>query len=97
MLTQIDQGAIVAVIDDSWIYNCLCNQCLSPLMLWVRISIRARCTTLCDKVCEWLKTVIISGYSCFLHQWNWPPRYNWSIVESGIKHHKTNQPSQPFF
>jgi len=22
-------------------------------MLWVRISIRARCTTLCDKVCQW--------------------------------------------
>ena len=32
------------------------NQCLSPLMLWVRISIRARCTTLCDKVCQWLAT-----------------------------------------
>ena len=38
----------------SWIYNYLCNQCLSPLMLWVRFSIRARCTTLCDKVCQWL-------------------------------------------
>jgi hypothetical protein len=25
-------------------------------MLWVRISIRARCTTLCDKVCKWLET-----------------------------------------
>ena len=42
----------------SWIYNYLWNQCLSPLMLWVRISIRARCTALhvCDKVCEWLVT-----------------------------------------
>ena len=40
----------------SWIYNYLCNQYLSPLMLWVRISIRARCTTLCDKVCQWLAT-----------------------------------------
>jgi len=30
----------------SWIYNYLYNQCLSPLMLWVRISVRARCTTL---------------------------------------------------
>jgi hypothetical protein len=30
----------------SWIYNYVCNQCLSPLMLWVRISIRARYTTL---------------------------------------------------
>jgi hypothetical protein len=40
----------------SWIYNYLCNQYLSPLMLWVWISIRARCTTLCDKVCQWLAT-----------------------------------------
>ena len=40
----------------SWIYNYLCNQCISPLMLWVRISIRARSTTLCDKVCQWLAT-----------------------------------------
>ena len=39
----------------SWIYY-LCNQCLSPLMLRVRISIRARCTTLCDKVCRWFAT-----------------------------------------
>jgi hypothetical protein len=26
----------------------------SSLMLWVRILFRARCTTLCDKVCQWL-------------------------------------------
>jgi hypothetical protein len=24
--------------------------------VWVRISIRARCTTICDKVCQWLAT-----------------------------------------
>ena len=36
-------------------YNYLCSQCLSPLM-WVQISIRVRCTTLCDKVCQWLAT-----------------------------------------
>jgi hypothetical protein len=43
---------------DIWIYNYmyLCNQCLSPLMLWDQISIRARCTILCDKVCQWLMT-----------------------------------------
>jgi len=35
----------------------LCNQCLSPLMLWVRISIRARCTTLCDKIVSDLRQV----------------------------------------
>jgi len=39
---------------DSWIYNYLRNRCLSPLMLWVRIPPSARCTTLCDKVCQWL-------------------------------------------
>ena len=38
----------------NWIYNYLCNHCLSPLMLWARISIKARCTALCDKVCQWL-------------------------------------------
>jgi hypothetical protein len=38
---------------DSWIYNNLCNRCLSPLMLWVRLPLRTRCTTLCDKVCQW--------------------------------------------
>ena len=32
----------------------VCNQCLSPMKLWVRISIRARCTTLCNKVCQCL-------------------------------------------
>jgi len=39
----------------SWIYNYLCNQSLSPLM-WVRILIKAMCTTLFDKICQWLAT-----------------------------------------
>ena len=36
----------------SWIYKYLCNQCLSPLMLWVRILPRQGLldTTLYDKV-----------------------------------------------
>ena len=40
----------------SWIYNYLCNQCLSPLMLWVRILLRRGVlyTTLYDKVCQWI-------------------------------------------
>ena len=40
------------------IYNYLCNQCLSPLKLWVRTrSWRGVLnTTLCDKVCQWLAT-----------------------------------------
>ena len=31
-------------------YNYLCNQCVSPLALWVWIPLD---TTLCDKVCQW--------------------------------------------
>ena len=34
----------------------LCNQCISQLMLWIWIPIRGRCTTSCDKVCQWLST-----------------------------------------
>ena len=43
----------------SWIYNYLCNQCLSPLTLWVWIPLRRGVldTTLCDKVCQCLTTV----------------------------------------
>jgi len=26
----------------------------------------------------------------FLQQENWPPRYNWNIVESGVKHKNSN-------
>jgi len=39
----------------SWIYNYLCNQCLSPLTLWVRIPLKrfGLDTTLCDKVYQW--------------------------------------------
>ena len=44
--------------DGGWVYNYLCNQCLSPLKLWVRILIwwGVLDTTLCDKVCLWLAT-----------------------------------------
>ena len=42
----------------SWIYNYLCNQCLSSLTLWVRIpSLRGVLdTTSCDKVRQWPTT-----------------------------------------
>jgi len=40
-----------------------------------------------DKVYQWLSKgrLLFSGQSGFLHQNNWPPRYNWTIVESGVK------------
>jgi hypothetical protein len=37
------------------------------------------------------RSVVLSGSSDFLHQYNWPPWYNWNIVESGVKHHQTNK------
>ena len=42
----------------SWIYNYLCNQCISPLPLWVRTPLRRGVLdiTLCDQVCQWLAT-----------------------------------------
>jgi len=40
----------------SWISNYLCNQCLSPLTLCVRILHRSDVldTAVCYKVCQWL-------------------------------------------
>jgi len=47
--TNTFSGAVMA----GWIYNYLCNRCLSPMMLWVRLAL-TRCTTSCDKICQWL-------------------------------------------
>ena len=73
----------------SWIYNYLCNQCLSPLKLWVWIPLMVKCTrynimwkslsVTCDG------SVVFSGYCGFLHQWNWPPQYT-----SNVNHHSPN-------
>jgi len=62
---QWQRDVVVVIV---WINNYLCNQCLSPLMLWVRISIRTRCTTLCNKVCQWLAT-----FRCLLRVLRFPP------------------------
>ena len=42
----------------SWIYNYVCNQCLSLLKLCVRVPLRRGVldVTLCYKVCKWLAT-----------------------------------------
>ena len=37
-----------------WVYNYLSNQFILPLTLRVWIPVRERCTTLYDKVCQWL-------------------------------------------
>ena len=43
---------------NSWMYNYLCSQCLSPLTLCVWLLFRQGVlyATLCDKVCQWPAT-----------------------------------------
>jgi len=54
-LSKVEQGPSWSW---SWIYNYLCNHCLSPLKLWIRTRPWRGVfdTTFCDKVCEWLAT-----------------------------------------
>ena len=55
ILPNKNKGLTWSWLYGSWIYNYLCNQCLSPLTLWVWTSLRwgVLDTTLCDKVCQW--------------------------------------------
>jgi hypothetical protein len=53
----------------SWIYNYLCNHCLSSLRFWVRVPLMARCTRY--SIMWWSLTVTFSTsvvFSGFLHQ-----------------------------
>jgi hypothetical protein len=65
-------------------------QCLSSLMLWVRISIGARCT---NEVCQWLATGQWFSPGPPASSTNRADRrgFNWNIVENGVKHHQTNK------
>jgi len=71
MMTPLFNGKDSTLIygkEPSW----SCNQCLSPLTLWVRIPLKARCTwynimwhSLSVTCC---RSVVFSGYYGFLHQ-----------------------------
>ena len=56
LMLFFDEGSLWSWSNGSWIYNYLCNQCLSLLMLWVWIPLGwgVLNTTLCNKVCQWL-------------------------------------------
>ena len=73
----------------SWIYIYLCNRCRSPLMLWVRTQLMSMCTTLCNKVCQWLAAgrwfSLVSSTDKTDHH-----DITEIFIESGVKHHKTN-------
>ena len=49
--------AVIVVINCSWIYNFLCNQCVSRIKLWVRILLIVSMT------CGRSRSVIFSVYS----------------------------------
>ena len=38
--------------------------------------------------CDWRQFGGFLRYAGFLYKYNWPLRFNWNIVESGVKHHK---------
>ena len=60
----------------SWIYNYLCNQCLTPLELWVWTLFTVRCTRYnMDKVCQWLATCQWFSAVSSTHK-KWLPWYN---------------------
>ena len=77
----------------SWVYNYQCNQCLSPLTLWVWILLRRGVlnTTLCDKVCQWFATGQCFFPGTSVSSTNKIDRRAIAEIESGIKHHKPNQ------
>ena len=71
----------------SWTYNYLCNQCILPLVLWVRFSIRARYTTVFVNVCPCLPIGRWFSLGPPVSSTNkiQPSRYSWNIVGSGVK------------
>jgi len=76
-------GAVMVVI--VWLLDL-------PLILWVRISIRARCTTLCDKVCQWLATGQWFSPVLPVSSTNKSDHHDIAeILFSDVKHHQTNK------
>jgi hypothetical protein len=68
-----------------------CNQCLSPLKLWVRIQFMVRC----NKVCQWLATGQWFSPGTPISSTNKIDRHDKTeIFESGVKHHNPNSGKQ---
>jgi hypothetical protein len=83
--------------DRIWIYNYLCNQCLSPLTLWVRIPFMARCTR---NNIMWSsssvtrdRSVVFSGYSVF--PTNKTDRHNITEILLKVALNTIHQPTKP--
>jgi hypothetical protein len=88
-------GALWSWSHASWIYNYLCNQCLSPLTLWLRVPPRrgVLSTPLCDKVSQWLATDRCFSPLTPLSSTNKIDRLDkYYIVGNSVKHHNYNTP-----
>ena len=74
----------------SWIYNYLCNQCLTPLT-WVQTRSCAVCSIQHYVIKFFSDLWQVGGFLRvlgFLHKWNWPPRYKilLKVVLNTINH-----------
>jgi len=79
----------------SWIYNYMCNQCLSSLKLWVRIPFMARCAryNIClSVICD--KSVVFSGTP--VSSINKTDRHNITELLLKVALNTINQPNQSF-
>ena len=98
------KGPLWSWLYGNWIYNYLCNQCLSKLTLWVLILLRRGVlnTTLCDKVCQWLATrwwwyLLCGKTTCFIEflivqaHWNDSPQVDMSLHSDTLSWFHANQ------
>ena len=72
---------------DSWIYNYLCNQCLSPLKLWVRTPLRRGVLNkhyVIKFVSDLRQVGSFFRVLRFPPPINWPPRYNWNMLKVAL-------------
>ena len=100
-LTKLESS--LALSDVWWGRRCRCRCCMVVGFTEVVRSnpVQARCTrynimwyslsVTCDM------SVVFSRDSGFLHQLNWSTRYNWNIIESGVKHHNPNPDAWHYF
>jgi hypothetical protein len=88
---NLDKGLSCGWSYGSGIYNYLCNQCLPPLTLWVRIPFRWSVLdiTLCDKVCQWLAAGRWFSPSTLISSSNKTDRHYITeiLFKSDVKHH----------
>jgi hypothetical protein len=65
-----------------------CEPLVGLSRLWFICFIPSNCCITFVNLIQYygMISVVFSGYSSFLHQYNWPPQYSWNIVESGVTH-----------